>query len=281
MHNISTRDNVAPSVLVDHGHLYVSSENVADVFEKRHDNVLRDIENIISENDESRALNFEVSDEIKDLGFLKKKFKVYRLSRDGLMFLVMGYTGKKANALKWAYIDEFNRMEKELRGEGRKTIDVEQQFAIREAVNDQVRRTGKTHQTVYRDFYKAFKIPRYTELLSDDFPKAMEFLGHVEKRGNRKALLATDETVMVKREVIEAFSWIVYETLFWQEDYAWRFLDSCRFARLPLSQKFFDFFMRGNIKKLNRDLKASGIDVEEVCRLQWEREKEALRHHKN
>ncbi len=36
------------------------------------------------------------------------------MTKDGFVFLVMGFTGKKAAAFKEAYIAEFNRMEAEL-----------------------------------------------------------------------------------------------------------------------------------------------------------------------
>lgn len=43
-----------------------------------------------------------------------KNRPMYIIHRDGFMLLVMGYTGKKALALKLAYIEAFNRMEAEL-----------------------------------------------------------------------------------------------------------------------------------------------------------------------
>jgi phage regulator Rha-like protein len=39
---------------------------------------------------------------------------MYIIYRDGFMLLVMGYTGKKALAIKLAYIEAFNAMEEEL-----------------------------------------------------------------------------------------------------------------------------------------------------------------------
>ena len=39
---------------------------------------------------------------------------MYIIIRVGLILLVMGYTGKKALAIKLAYIEAFNAMEEEL-----------------------------------------------------------------------------------------------------------------------------------------------------------------------
>jgi phage regulator Rha-like protein len=40
---------------------------------------------------------------------------MYRLTRDGFVFLTMGFTGAKAAQFKQWYIEEFNRMEAALR----------------------------------------------------------------------------------------------------------------------------------------------------------------------
>ena len=37
---------------------------------------------------------------------------MYYINRDGFVFLVMGFTGRKANEWKWKYIEAFNQMEK-------------------------------------------------------------------------------------------------------------------------------------------------------------------------
>ena len=44
---------------------------------------------------------------------------MFILYRDGFMLLVMGYTGKKALAMKLAYIEAFNRMEAEIAARSR------------------------------------------------------------------------------------------------------------------------------------------------------------------
>lgn len=85
----------------------VDSRFVAQEFRKRHDNVLRDIENLdCSEN--FRLLNFEESSYRNEQG---KRQPCYAMTRDGFTFLVMGYRGKKAAQFKEAYIKRFNEME--------------------------------------------------------------------------------------------------------------------------------------------------------------------------
>ena len=80
---------------------------VAQMFGKRHDNVLRDIENLDC-SEKFRLLNFEESSYRNEQG---KRQPCIDMTRDGFTFLVMGYRGKKAAAYKEAYIERFNQME--------------------------------------------------------------------------------------------------------------------------------------------------------------------------
>lgn len=85
----------------------VDSRFVAQFFEKRHDLVLRDIRNLdCSEN--FRLLNFEESTYINEQGH---KQPCYVMTRDGFVFLAMGYRGKRAAQFKELYIRRFNEME--------------------------------------------------------------------------------------------------------------------------------------------------------------------------
>ncbi|MGD9576398.1 Rha family transcriptional regulator [uncultured Desulfovibrio sp.] len=88
----------------------VTSLQVAKVFGKRHDNVIRDIRNLaISQG--FNALNFASTYYLDSKG---EPRPAYIMTRDGFLILAMGYTGAKAMALKEAYIAEFDRMEEEL-----------------------------------------------------------------------------------------------------------------------------------------------------------------------
>lgn len=86
----------------------VDSREVALNFGKRHDNVLRDIENI-----QKDVLNFEemfLETSVPDLyGRLQR---AYNMNRDGFSLLAMSFTGKSALEWKLKYISAFNTMEK-------------------------------------------------------------------------------------------------------------------------------------------------------------------------
>ena len=90
----------------------VDSLYVAELFEKNHKEVLRDIRNIVAPNS---GLSKEFTERNFALGSYKdkqnQKRPCYYLTRDGFTILVMGYTGKKALRFKELYIRRFNEME--------------------------------------------------------------------------------------------------------------------------------------------------------------------------
>ena len=95
-----------------------TSLKVAEVFGKVHAKVMRDIEKL------------DCSNEFTIANFGKRTFKteqgneypMYEITKDGFVFLVMGYTGKKAAEFKEAYIKKFNEMEAELKSQQTKQL---------------------------------------------------------------------------------------------------------------------------------------------------------------
>lgn len=101
-------------VFVDnHDTARVDSLFVAELFEKNHKEVLRDIRKITDPlsglSEEFRQRNFVPSSYRNQQN---KKQPCYYLTRDGFTMLVMGYTGQKAMQFKELYIKRFNEMEK-------------------------------------------------------------------------------------------------------------------------------------------------------------------------
>ena len=83
-----------------------TSLSVAKFFGKRHSDVLRTISKLDC-SDEFSLRNFAQSDFLDERGRVRQ---MVSMTKDGFMFLVMGFTGKQAAKLKEAYINEFNRM---------------------------------------------------------------------------------------------------------------------------------------------------------------------------
>ena len=92
------------------------STDVALHFQKKHKNILRDIERIRSLCPASfYRLNFEPMVREEKIGSgATRKFPAYRLTRDAFSLLVMGMTGPAAIRWKLRYIEAFNAMEREL-----------------------------------------------------------------------------------------------------------------------------------------------------------------------
>ena len=99
-------------VFVEKDRTWVSSLDVAERFEKRHERVINAVRNLDC-SPEFTQHNF-VSGSYKDSQ--NQERPQYFMTRDGFVFLAMGFTGKRAARFKEAYINEFNRMEELLRG---------------------------------------------------------------------------------------------------------------------------------------------------------------------
>lgn len=97
-------------VFIENGKTATDSLTVADVFKKRHADVLRSIDNLECSK-EFNERNFALVDYIDGKGESRRKVV---MSQDGFSFLVMGYTGKEAARFKEMYISEFNRMRDQL-----------------------------------------------------------------------------------------------------------------------------------------------------------------------
>ena len=94
-------------VIVKNGKAICNSLMVAEKFDKRHDNVLRDIEKLEC-SPEFRLLNFEESSYTNSQN---KTMPMIEMTRDGFSILCMGFNGKEAMAWKEKYIAAFNAME--------------------------------------------------------------------------------------------------------------------------------------------------------------------------
>lgn len=112
------------SIQNEHGHLVVSSREIAKNFNREHKNVLRDIHYLLNKGGSkmSRPMFIETKYQHEQN---KQWYKEYLITRDGFALLVMGFTGSEALDWKLKYIDAFNSMEKAL-----KTVDTKAQLLM-------------------------------------------------------------------------------------------------------------------------------------------------------
>lgn len=96
------------------GESVASSRQIAENFGKEHRNVMRDIENLMSEGvlkNEQTPMFYKTEYTHEQNG---QTYPMYLMNRDGFSLLVMGFTGKAALEWKLKYIQAFNEMEKKL-----------------------------------------------------------------------------------------------------------------------------------------------------------------------
>lgn len=125
--NIDSMIQGNPQALVTsyNGVLVADSLQVADSFGKRHADVIRAIENLVTElATQNCVTNVEpegcfIQAEYQNRG---KTYRKYLLTRDGFSLLVMGFTGPAALHWKLLYIEAFNKMEQALRS----NVDIRQ-----------------------------------------------------------------------------------------------------------------------------------------------------------
>ncbi len=292
MNAVKTR-TTAPAITVCNGLATVLTTNISAVFEKNHRHVLRDVEDIIQRTPEDRRGNF-IPVELERPSNLGKgivKYKAYALTKAGFTFLAMGFTGEKADKFKWAYIDEFDRMEKALSGEGGPDyIDEAQQREIQRAVGRRAAGIGKNFSLIYGALKDRFDIPRYTCLQKRDFEAALDFIQKApimsreqwlqKEESERKRIEATtyrDERIP---ERIPAFYLTdaeaknllagIYCLRYLFRPQIQAFYNTLNQMKSPLAAQFYEFFTCMHLYFIENDLSKHGYRMEDPpCYRHW------------
>lgn len=111
------------AVFIQNEQVKTTSLKVAEIFKKRHDNVVRKIDGFFElehhlnfEDKQNRIKNFASANfsahvQTVEIGNgATRESKYYEMTKDGFIFLVMGFTGEEAALTKIAYINTFNQM---------------------------------------------------------------------------------------------------------------------------------------------------------------------------
>lgn len=102
----SAQISISNAVFIQDHQIKTDSLKVAEAFGKNHRDVLKRISSLDCPNDFSER-NFALANYIDEQG---KSRPMYEMTKDGWMFLVMGFTGEKAAQIKIAFINAFNAM---------------------------------------------------------------------------------------------------------------------------------------------------------------------------
>ena len=108
-------DILKHNLTIKGGQPVTTSLKVAEAFDREHKNVLRDIKNLEC-SPEFRRLNFEQMAHYRANPVTggQTAAPYYELTKNGFLFLAMGFTGQKAATLREGYIRAFDEMAAEL-----------------------------------------------------------------------------------------------------------------------------------------------------------------------
>lgn len=122
INSVPVKQEQQPVVFIKNGEVFANSRDVAEYFGKRHNNIMRDIDNLLKTHGCSNLSNLFIErSEYHETA--RKEVRFFDMTKDGFTLLAMGFTGQKAVAFKIAYIEQFNAMEAELRRQSSVMID--------------------------------------------------------------------------------------------------------------------------------------------------------------
>lgn len=187
---VTTEDEtpIGLELTVMEGQVFCTSLQIADHFAKEHKHVIRDIEAVaeqVEETGEACGDRFQKGTYTltNNLGHKVEK-PMYLMNRDGFTLLAMGYTGKKAMKFKLAYIDAFNRMETALK-EGEASAPVETITATQlKALRDQMENVTRymkhdkasLSQTLWRNLKADLGYDKIEAMPATQYQEAMDWI---------------------------------------------------------------------------------------------------------
>ena len=201
-------------VSLENGIPSTTSLKVAEVFHKRHTEVLRGIRTLCDNTPESfHGRNFASAfQNIPGPNGAVRKSPIFTMTRDGFTLLVMGYTGKEAMRFKLEYIEAFNAMEKELMRRQNTALPPADRSDLKALVDAKLSTCpahlqGKARAELWARFNRHFRIAAYNQLPPEKMAEARDYIITLELRAlsgveTRKAaaLPAAPASVVSKQE---------------------------------------------------------------------------------
>ncbi|MGE9986001.1 Rha family transcriptional regulator [Desulfovibrio sp. SGI.169] len=214
-------EHFSPSVSLIEGRPATTSLAIAECFGKRHDDVTKSIRNLHANcPDEFRARNFaETFRTVAGPNNSQRQEKFFTVYFDGFILLVMGYTGKKALAMKLAYIEAFNAMKEQLdklaeqerarrAAEARELPDVSRlstpasRKPLRALVHAWAQVSGTPHTALWPQVKAHFQLSRIDDLPESWLPDALEWV-QAKIDSLTPALPSTDKESLTVAPAIE------------------------------------------------------------------------------
>ena len=175
----------APELTNTDGQITTTSIQVAQHFGKAHRSVLLAVRRLEC-SPEFRQHNFVLtSQDVPGPNGGARKEPFYRLTRDGFVFLAMGFTGKEAAQWKEAYITAFNKMEADLAAKLQTSanpaidytrINPAQAQILKELVQMVVESGKQSYGETWARLHNKFRVNSYLELSAQQFEDACDYL---------------------------------------------------------------------------------------------------------
>ena len=131
--NLQKIENFNHFVQVKGNKIVTDTLTIARVFGKRHTEVLRAIKNLDLPNEFNRR-NFASVDYLDKKG---EKRPMYEVTKNGFMFLVMGFNGQKADRLKVAFIEAFDYLLTQANKTGYQLLQEYQQLCLNKRMEEE------------------------------------------------------------------------------------------------------------------------------------------------
>lgn len=164
----------AQLVELQNGVATTTSLQVAEVFEKNHKEVLRDLRSQMSKIG-SADLRHEMFQE-KEYEVRGRTYPMYQMNKDGFTLLVMSYTDDKSMQFKLRYIQAFNEMEQELKNQSSKLRLPQNNAEMLQVVQNVNEETNKRIDEVENSVSK----------LTDEFGLPNKSAGKLRDYGNQR-----------------------------------------------------------------------------------------------
>ncbi len=169
------------AITCEENKLVTTSLKIAEAFGKRHTHILEKIKNLECSK-EFISANFSADTAVIGLGGNReRKSPFYQITKDGFMFLVMGFTGKKAAQIKEAYITAFNTMAEKLNKLQYGTLSPAQQRQIQQKVGILAHsypseQRPSVYNRVYGKLKSIFGVAKYEQIPAHLFSQALSII---------------------------------------------------------------------------------------------------------
>ncbi|MFK3873068.1 Rha family transcriptional regulator [Pseudoalteromonas rhizosphaerae] len=155
--------------------LVTTSLKIAEAFGKQHRNVTAKIKSLDC-SQAFRSANFSAHPYKNEQN--GETYQIWQVTKDGFMFLVMGFTGKKAAAIKEAYITAFNAMADKLNTLQYGTLSPAQQRQIQQKVGTLAHsypseQRPSIYNRVYGKLKTTFGVAKYEQIPAHLFSQAL------------------------------------------------------------------------------------------------------------